>query len=580
MGRFRLLKPFFKKYKWHYIFGLTWLLVVNFLQLTVPRLLGNITDSLATGSLDMAGILRYSALIIGIGLVIGISRFMWRIYITGTSRKLEYFLRNKLVSHLQKLSPAYFNHHKTGDLMAHATNDINAIRMAFGMGIIMITDALVLSIATMFLMINQVGIGLTMLALFPLPFLAIGATVFGRLIHKRFKAVQEAFSNLTDKAQENLSGIRVVKAFVQEKAEIEKFNQASQRHVDENMRLILISGALFPLSQVIAAISIILIIIFGGRAVINNQISLGDFVAFNSYLGLMIWPMMAIGWVMNIIQRGSASMDRINEILMEKPEIKDSKNAVELDVKGQIEFKDLTFSYEKGEAALKNISLKIEKGKTVAIIGRTGSGKTTLVNLILRLANPPKGKLFIDGVDINDISLKALRENIGYVPQDNFLFSTTIEENIAFALTDFTKEQVENAAKSAQVYDNIMDFPEKFQTMMGERGVTLSGGQKQRVSIARALIKDPSILILDDSLSAVDTHTEEEILKALKVIMQSRTSIIISHRVSTVKEADEIIVMDEGKIVEQGSHEQLLELGGLYHQLHLKQLLEEKLNSA
>lgn len=580
MGRFRFLKPFFKEYKWHYFFGLVWLLMVNFMQLIVPRVLGNITDGLAKGTLDTTGILRYSAIILGIGLVIGISRFMWRIYISGTSRKLEYFLRNKLVSHLQKLSPSYFNHHKTGDLMAHATNDINAIRMAFGMGVIMVTDAVVISIATIFLMINQVGIGLTILVLFPLPFLASGAAIFGKLIHKRFKSVQEAFSNLTDKAQENLSGIRVVKAFVQEKAEIEKFNEASQHHVNENMRLILVWGALFPLAQVIASISIILIIMFGGRAVINNQISLGDFVAFNSYLGLMIWPMMAIGWVMNVIQRGSASMDRINEILLEKPEIRDSKMAVNLDVKGEIHFKNLTFSYEKGSPALKNINLKIEQGKTIAIIGRTGSGKTTLVNLILRLANPPKGTLYIDGVDINDVSLKSLRKNIGYVPQDNFLFSTTVEKNIAFALQDYTTEQVEEAAKFAQVYDNIVDFPKKFQTMMGERGVTLSGGQKQRVSIARALIKDPAILILDDSLSAVDTHTEEEILKALKIIMKSRTSIIISHRVSTVKEADEIIVMDDGEIIEQGTHEQLVGLGGHYYQLHLKQLLEEKLDRA
>lgn len=580
MGRFKFLKPFFIKYKWHYLFGLFWLLMVNFMQLIIPRLLGNITDHLAKGTLRTEGILRYTLIILGIGLVIGVSRFMWRIYIIGTSRKLEYYLRNKLVGHLQKLSPSYFNHHKTGDLMAHATNDINAIRMAFGQGIIMVVDALVISVITVFLMINQVGAGLTVIALIPLPFLATGAGIFGKLIHKRFRAVQEAFSTLTERAQENLSGIRVVKAFVQEQAEIKKFNEASQNHVNTNMRLIVIWGALFPLIQVISTLSMILILGFGGRAVIYGQISLGDFVAFNSYLGLMIWPMMAIGWVMNVIQRGSASMDRINEILLEKPEIRDVKNAVELDVQGEIEFKNLTFRYEKGEPALKNLNLKIEKGKTLAIIGRTGSGKTTLVNLILRLVNPPKGTLFVDGVDINDISLKSLRENIGYVPQDNFLFSTTVEENIAFAMDEYTTEQVEQAARNAQVYENIVDFPDKFQTMMGERGVTLSGGQKQRVSIARALIKDPAILILDDSLSAVDTHTEEEILKVLKTIMASRTSIIISHRVSTVKEADEIIVMDNGEICEQGNHDKLVELGGIYYQLHQKQLLEEKLNRA
>lgn len=550
------------------------------MQLMIPGLLGDFTDQLSLGTLDTNGLFGYVRTIGIIGLTIGFSRFMWRIFIIGTSRKLEHFLRNKLVGHLQKLSPSYFNHHKTGDLMAHATNDINAIRMAFGQGVIMTTDAIVISTITVFLMINQVGVQLTFIAMIPLPFLATGARLMGKLIHKRFRSVQEAFSNLTDKAQENLSGIRVVKAFVQEDAEINKFNEASQNHVNMNMRLIRIWGALHPLIQVISTFSMLLVLGFGGRAVIYGDISIGDFVAFNSYLGMMIWPMMAIGWVMNVIQRGAASMDRINAILLERPEIRDANDAVDLDVKGEIEFKDLTFSYEKGEPALKNINLKIPQGKTVAIIGRTGSGKTTLVSLLLRLANPPKGTMFIDGVDINKIKLKALRESIGYVPQDNFLFSATISENIAFALDDYTDEQVVEAAKFAQVYDNIMDFPETFETMMGERGVTLSGGQKQRVSIARAIIKDPSILILDDSLSAVDTHTEEEILKGLKTIMASRTSIIISHRVSTVKEADEILVLEDGGIVERGTHDQLLEHEGLYYQLHLKQLLEEKLNSA
>ncbi|QNO13793.1 ABC transporter ATP-binding protein [Alkalicella caledoniensis] len=580
MGRFKFLKPFFKQYKWHYLFGLFWLLLVNIMQLIIPRVLGNLTDQLAIGTLNSDGLIRYAGIICVIAFTIAFSRFMWRIFIIGTSRKLEYFLRNRLVGHLQKLSPAYFNHHKTGDLMAHATNDINAIRMAFGQGVIMITDAVVISVITVFLMINQVGVALTLIAMVPLPFIAIGARMMGKLIHKRFRAVQEAFSNLTDKTQENLSGIRVVKAFVQEGAEIHKFNEASQKHVNSNMRLVKIWGALHPLIQVISTISLLLVLGFGGRAVIYGDISIGDFVAFNSYLGMMIWPMMAIGWVMNVIQRGAASMDRINEILLERPEIRDAKDAQDLQVKGEIEFKDLTFSYEKGEPALKNINLKISQGKTVAIIGRTGSGKTTLVNLLLRLVNSPEGTLFIDGVDINKIKLKSLRENIGYVPQDNFLFSTSISENIAFALDDYTNTQVTDAAKFAQVYDNIMDFPEKFETMMGERGVTLSGGQKQRVSIARAIIKDPSILILDDSLSAVDTHTEEEILKGLKTIMASRTSIIISHRVSTVKEADEILVMDDGEIIERGTHEQLVEHKGLYYQLHLKQLLEEKLNKA
>ncbi|WP_353894130.1 ABC transporter ATP-binding protein [Proteinivorax hydrogeniformans] len=580
MGRFRYLKSFFKQYKWYYAFGIFWLLVVNGIQMFVPRLLGNITDQLAEGLLDGSDLVRYAIILASIGLLMGVSRALWRIYITGSARRLEYFIRTKLFLHLQKLSPSYFNRMKTGDIMAHATNDINAVRMAFGGGIIMMTDAIVLTVITTILMLAQVGWQLTLIAMVPLPFLALGVVSFGKVIHRRFKRVQAAFSSMTESVQENLSGIRVVKAFVQEDEEINRFKKSAQEHVDKNIHLIKIWGVLQPLVQVISTLSVILIIMFGGIAVINGDISIGDFVAFNTYLTLLIWPMMAIGHVINVLQRGRASMDRLNTILDEEPDIYDGDNALDVDVKGDVEIKDLTFKYEDGTEALKNINLKIKRGETLAIIGRTGSGKTTLVNLLLRLANPPRDTVFIDGVDINDIKLKPLRESIGYVPQDNFLFSTNISGNIAFALKDYEQKQVEEAAKFAHVYDNIIEFPQKFDTMMGERGVTLSGGQKQRVSIARAIIKDPNILILDDSLSAVDTQTEEEILRQLKDIMKSRTSIIISHRVSTVKDADEIIVMDDGEIVERGNHEELVDKDGLYANLHYKQQLEEKLGSA
>ncbi|WP_350342712.1 ABC transporter ATP-binding protein [Proteinivorax tanatarense] len=580
MGVFRYLTQFFRKYKWYYFFGIFWLLVVNVVQMMVPRLLGNITDSLAQGMLDARGLLMYALMILGIGLIMGFGRALWRIFITGSARRLEYYLRTKLFAHLQKMSPNYFNRMKTGDLMAHATNDINAVRMAFGGGIIMATDAIVLTLLAGGLMVAQVGWQLTLIAIIPLPILAVSASSFGRIIHSRFKNVQAAFSTMTESVQENLEGARVVKAFVQEDEEIKRFEEAAQKHVDTNVHLVKVWGMLEPLVQVLATASVILIVMFGGRAVINGSISIGDFVAFNSYLVMLIWPMMAIGWVINVLQRGRASMDRLNAILDEQPDIYDGDNAKDVDVQGNIEIKDLSFEYEDGHKALKNINLNIKKGKTVAIIGRTGSGKTTLVNLLLRLANPPRGTIYVDGVDINDIKLKNLRESIGYVPQDNFLFSTDISNNIAFALEKTNTIEVEEAAKFAHIYDNIIEFPEKFDTMVGERGVTLSGGQKQRISIARAIIKDPEILILDDSLSAVDTQTEEEILKQLEDIMNNKTSIIISHRVSTVKDADEIVVMDQGEIVERGNHDELVKQGGLYANLNHKQQLEEKLGSA
>jgi len=580
MGNYKTLKDFFIQNKSRYILGIVWLLAVDIIQLVVPQIFKKITDLLGDQLLTSQDLLKYAGYIVLTGLGVGLGRYFWRVYIQGTARLLEYHIRNKLFGHLQTLSTNYFNNHKTGDLMAHATNDINAVRAALGQGIVMIIDAIFITVAALVMMIRTTNIQLTILALFPLPFLAFIVGRFGKIIHNRFRDVQEAFSNLTDKTQENFTGIRVVKSFVQEKEEIAKFTESNKLNFLMNVKLVRVWGMFFPLVQFISSISFLVVIWYGGTLVIRGDISLGDFIAFNSYLGLLVWPMMAIGWVINIIQRGSASMERLNVIFNEEPEIFDSKDVVDKEtVNGEIEFKNVCFKYpDSSEYALKNINFKIPQGSTLAIIGKTGSGKTTLINILLRLYNTEEGEILVDNININKVPLKTLRENIGYVPQDNFLFSSTIEDNIAFAFENKVDyEEVVKAAKIAEVYDNIMDFPNKFDTILGERGVTLSGGQKQRTAIARALIKNPSILILDDSLSAVDTQTEERILASLKSFMESRTTILIAHRISTLKNANEIIVLDEGSIIERGTHHELLELEGVYKDLYEKQLLEDKI---
>jgi len=579
MKSFYRLREFFRANAWRYLLGIFWLIVVNTVNLQVPRLLGEATDLIDTRQIGRSELLKYVGWILVITAIMALGRFCWRIFIMGSARRLEYYLRNKLFGHLETLSVNFFNEHKTGDLMAHATNDINAIRMAMGPGVLMLTDSLYITVITVYTMASNIDWRLTLLALLPLPFLAAMATFFGKTIHTRFKAVQQAFSSMTDRVQENLSGIRVIKSFVQEDAEIARFDSAAQHYVAKNMHMVKLWGLFMPMIQLISGISYLIVLGYGGILVVNARITLGEFVAFNSYLSMLIWPMMAVGRVINVLQRGAASMDRLNALFIEQPEIQDDPQAKAVEVKGAVEFRDLNFSYPDGTQALKNINIKLDKGKTLAIIGRTGSGKTTLVNLLLRLYNTQPGQLLIDGVDINKIPLATLRESIGYVPQDNFLFSDTIANNIAFS-GQHGSEEIEEAARLSQVYDNIVDFPNKFETMTGERGVTLSGGQKQRISIARALVKDPAILILDDCLSAVDTHTEEEILKGLRQVMEGRTSIIISHRVSTVQDADEIVVLDEGKIIERGTHDQLLMRGGLYQHLYFKQQLEKKVSEA
>ncbi len=581
MKAFKTLKEFFISNKWNYLFGIVWLIVIDSVQLIVPQILRTATDLLENRMLTFQGLIKYSLYIILTGLIIAIGRYFWRIYILGTSRRMEYYLRKKLFGHLLTLPPNYYDTHKTGDLMAHATNDINAIRHALGQGIIMFIDSIFLTFLTIIMMVKTTTLKLTIIALFTLPFITIMVRQFGKVIHRRFRLVQEAFSDLTDAAQESFAGIRVIKSFVQEDLVTENFTKVNQNNFEKNLQLVKVSGIFHPLIQFISSISFFIVIIYGGRLVILDIISLGDFIAFNNYLSLLIWPMMAMGWVINLLQRGIASMERINAILEVKPEIIDSSTALELNsLKGKIEFKNVYFKYPLStDYVLKDINFTIDKGNTLAIVGRTGSGKTTIINLLLRLYETEKGNILLDNINIKDIKIKSIRENISYVPQDNFLFTTTIRENIGFAFDiPIEEERMIESSKLAQVYNNIVDFPKKFDTVLGERGVTLSGGQKQRVSIARALAKDAPILILDDSLSSVDTETEEKILNQLESITNKKTTIIVSHRISTVKDADEIIVLDEGRIIERGDHDTLLKIDGLYRYLYEKQLLEEKIS--
>ena len=601
MGTLRYIKDLLLKYKLRYALGVVFLLGVDVLQLVMPKILGDATDYLESGTLTLAQLTRFAVTIALIAVGIAVFRFLFRYTLYGVSRTIEHSFRNRFYAHLQRLSTNYFNVHKTGDLMAHATNDMNNVTMATGQGIIFAIDCLLIPVAALVMMLVTAGLRLTAACFAPLLFLAVTVLFFMKIMEATVKKQQEAFSNLTETARENFSGIRVIKSFVQEQKESEKFEQVNRINKEANLKFVRLMSMMFPSVMLISSISFVIALWYGGILVIEGALSLGDFVAFNSYLGLLIWPITALGWVANIFQRGSVSLERISTIMDEKPEITDKESETDAStgttlsvnksdpaagagtysgesrLDGYLEFRDLSFTYPGSkEPVLKNISVCVEKGKTLAIVGRTGSGKTTLINLIPRLLSVPQGTLFIDGRDVNDIPLSKLRTSIGCVPQETFLFSDTIRNNIDF-YRDLTDEEIENASRTARLYDNIIEFPRQFDTMVGERGVTLSGGQKQRVAIARAVLGSPSILILDDCLSAVDAKTEESILADLKLLMKQRTSIIISHRISAVKDADEIIVLDDGEIIERGTHASLIEFGGYYHNLYMRQLLADEI---
>jgi len=520
----------------------------------------------------------FAGIIFLIAVIQGIFRFYMRQIVIGVSRWIEYDLRNDFFTHLERLSINFFLNYKTGDIMSRATNDLNSVRMVLGPGIMYSITTITMFVLAISLMLS-INVRLTIYALIPFPLLSFLISRFGGIIHKKYEKIQAQFSSMSARIQENLAGIRVVKAYTREDSEIEEFKKQNKRYYEKSKSLIKVWSIFFPLMELMGGLGILVVLWYGGIQVISGRISIGDFVAFNGYILLLLWPMIALGWVISLFQRGAASMGRINKILDIKPEIADDENVMNInDIEGEIEFRNLTFSYNNTkEPVLKNINLRIEKGMTLAIVGPTGSGKTTLVNLIPRIFDAPDGTVFIDEIPVKKIPLRILRSKVGYIPQDTFLFSDTIRENIIYGVNDVSDNEIIESAEISQILNDIEEFPEKFDTVLGERGINLSGGQIQRISIARAIIRKPKILILDDALSSVDTYTEEQILKRLKNFMKERTSIVISHRISTVKDSDWIVVLDNGMIVEEGRHEELIEKDGMYASLYRKQLIAEEL---
>jgi ATP-binding cassette subfamily B protein len=573
---FRPLRPYLARYNARFAAGFFCLVVSQLVGVIVPLIIRAGIDDLMYGG-TARKLLGVAGLLLAVGVSKAVLQFWMRWILIGISRDVEYDLRNDLFAHLMRLSPRYYTENRTGDLMAKLTNDLNAVRNMVGPGIMYSANTVVVGVATTALMLH-LDWRLTLYSLIPMPLVSIGVKFFGQQIHERFERIQALYSDLTERVRENLSGVRVVRAFCQEEAEMAEFDGMNLDFVAKNKGLIWITSFLWPGMGLLFAIAFLLVMVVGGHHVLAGRITVGTFAAFNIYLTYLFWPMVALGWVTNLVQRGLASLGRLMTIFESKPAINDSAVPMHAltSLRGEIEFRNLTFSYN-GTPVLKDLNLQIPAGKTVAIVGATGSGKSTLVGLIPRLYDAPEGSLLIDGVPIRQIPLQTLREHIGFVPQETFLFSETIRENVKFGAPEASDAEVEQAAEISNILPEIQGFPKGFDTMVGERGLTLSGGQKQRTAISRAVIRDPRILILDDALSSVDTYTEEKILRHLTGVMAGRTTILISHRVSTIQNADEIVVLHDGEIVERGTHEQLLALNGHYTDLYNKQLIEEEL---
>ena len=578
-ARFRPIRPYLARYKARFVVGLGCLVLAQAMGALLPLVIKKGFDALTRGVVrhELRELAIVAGVLIGLSLIKAFFQFWTRWILIGISRDAEYDLRNDLFRHLLRLSPRYYTEHRTGDLMSKLTNDLNAVRNMIGPGIMYSATTVVVGLMSVSLMIH-LDWKLTLMALLPLPLVSVGVKFFGAMIHERFEKIQALYSEITERVRENIAGVRVVRAFCQEDAEMATFGVMNRDFVEKNKGLIWITSIMWPGMALLFSVALMVVLIVGGWHVVIGKITVGTFVAFNLYLANLIWPIIALGWVTNIVERGLASQGRLMTIFDAQPDIDDRQVPAHpvTELTGEIEFRNLSFSYN-GHAILRNIDLHIPAGKTLAVVGATGSGKSTLVSLIPRLYDAPPGTLLIDGVPIREIPLATLRQEIGFVPQETFLFSDTLRENIRLGAPEATDAQVERAAEISNILPEIESFPKKFDTMVGERGLTLSGGQKQRTAISRAVIRDPRILILDDALSSVDTYTEESILRQLTGVMAGRTTILISHRVSTIQNADEIVVLHDGRIVERGTHAELLSMNGYYTELYNKQLIEEAL---
>ena len=575
----KILAPLAKylwRYRWSLALGLFCLVLKDLLYAGQPLMIRGAVDALQDRGANL--FVRYGLYLVALSLAKGVFQYWMRVILIGVSRDIEYDLRNDLFAHLVWLSPDYYERTRTGDIMARATNDLNAVRMMLGPVHQAGTETSLTFALAIAIMIWFDG-RLAIFSLLPAPAVSLSVIYFGRRIHARFERIQAMFSDISSRVQENLSGVRMIRAFAQENAELRRFKQLNQQYIAQNLKLVRIQGFFQPLLEALIGLTFLVVLWMGGRQVLLGRISLGSFVMFNTYMGMLVWPMIALGWVINLMQRGSASLKRINQILHEAPSIQAPAAAKPLQaVHGEIEFRDVSVDYGNG-SALARIDLRIYEGTTIAVVGHTGSGKTTLVSLVPRLMDPTYGRILLDGADLRELDPAAVRRQIGFVPQETFLFSATVSENIAFGVEGATAAEIRSAAQIAGLAADIEGFPEGYNTMVGERGITLSGGQKQRTAIARAILRNPRILILDDALSSVDTLTEERILNHLADVMRGRTVILISHRVSTVRQADRIVVLETGSIVEQGTHTELMDMGGYYASLSQKQMLEEELEA-
>lgn len=574
LSEFRSLLPLLRRYRWHYVAGVASLVVTSGAQLAIPQFIGRAIDILSGSRTAVPAIGRLMLFLMLTAVVIAAGRLGWRFFIHGSSRRIEAELRRRLYHHLLELPPSYFQTVKTGDIMARATNDMNAVRMAVGMALVAFIDGLFMTVAILTILISQ-NPRLALLTVAPLPLITATIIFLGNRIGHLFRAVQEGFSRMSDQAQEVLSGVRVVKAYVKEPFFLRRFADANDNYQYQNMRLVRIWGMFFPLVSFLSGLTLLMLLWFGGRALLSGELSTGEFVATLSYLQMLIWPMLGAGFTVNMLQRGAASLGRINEILDAPTEIASPEHGRTRPVAGGLSLRGLTLSYPAAStAALEEINLEIEKGRMLGVLGRTGSGKSSLLQVLPRLTDPPVGTVFVDGTDVHDYELDTLRAAFGVVPQSTFLFSASVRDNVSFARPEADDDEVSRVIELSAMDTDLAEFPHGWDTIVGERGVTLSGGQRQRIAIARALLADPEILMLDDALSAVDTRTEDRILSTILETRRGRTTILVSNRVSTLRHADHIIILDAGRITQRGTHGELMAQAGLYREIYQLQQQE------